>query len=199
MRRILRSLIEDVFERHDSAEFLFVIIAICVGIAYIVTLLGLTASAGEFVAVFVVSSGAHRKRALQYVMPFQVVFAAVFFASIGMLLDPAFVVDHAGEVLLFALVVVVLKAAVVFGSTRALHQPAPVAASSALLLAQIGEFSFVLSTVGTAAGLTLAGRADGEQMLIAVAVLLIALTPVLHAAGGRLARRLDPVTGPTTV
>lgn len=137
------------------------------------------------------SSGEHRKRALQYVMPFQVVFAAVFFASIGMLLDPSFVVDHAGEVLLFALAVVALKAMVVFGSARALHQTLPVAAGSALLLAQIGEFSFVLSTVGTAAGLTLAGRADGEQMLIAVAVLLIALTPVLHTLGERLARRLD--------
>ena len=41
------------------------------------------------------------------------------------------------------------------------------------------------------AGLTLAGRADGEQMLIAVAVLLIALKPMLHAAGGRVARRLE--------
>lgn len=175
----------------DEEEFLFAILAIAVGIAYLVTLFGLTASLGAFVAGLVVSSGAHRARALRYVMPFQVVFAGVFFASVGMLLDLGFVLDHVGEVLLFAVAVVVLKAVVVFVSARAFRQSIPVAAESGLLLAQIGEFSFVLSTVGTAAGLSLAGRgADGPQLFVAVAVVLIACTPALLVVGERLAARL---------
>lgn len=191
-RRLIPRLLKAVVDRTDGEEFLFVILSSSVGVAYLVTLLGLTASLGAFVAGLVVSSGEHRERALAYVMPFQVVFAAVFFASIGMLLDPAFVVHHVGAILAFAGAVVVIKAVVLFGSTRVLRQPAPIAASTALLLAQIGEFSFVLSTVGTAAGLAVAGRADGPQILIAVAVLLIALTPVLYQAGGMLARRCEP-------
>jgi CPA2 family monovalent cation:H+ antiporter-2 len=180
-----------VADHTDEEEFLFAVLAIAVGIAYLVTLFGLTASLGAFVAGLVVSSGAHRERARRYVMPFQVVFAGVFFASVGMLLDLGFVLDHVGEVLLFAVAVVVLKAVVVFGSARAFRRPVPVAAESSLLLAQIGEFSFVLSTVGTAAGLSLAGRgADGPQLFVAVAVVLIASTPALLLVGERVAARL---------
>jgi CPA2 family monovalent cation:H+ antiporter-2 len=193
-RRIVPSLLDTVAERTDGEEFLFAVLALSVGIAYLVTLLGLTASLGAFVAGLVVSSGAQRERALAYVMPFQVVFAAVFFASIGMLLDLGFVVDHVGDILFFALVVVVVKAVAVAAAGRALRQGLAVSAAAALLLAQIGEFSFVLNTVGADAGLSLAGRGDeGAQLFIAVAVILIAVTPLLKAAGERLARRLGGV------
>ena len=192
-RRLVPSLLDAVAERTDGEEFLFAVLALSVGIAYLVTLLGLTASLGAFVAGLVVSSGAHRERALAYVMPFQVVFAAVFFASIGMLLDLGFVVDHLDEVLFFAGAVVVIKAVAVTVSALVLRQGPAVSLRAGLLLSQIGEFSFVLATVGAAAGLSLAGRGeDGSQVFIAVAVVLIAVTPLLRAAGVRLAARIAP-------
>lgn len=192
-RRVVPRILDVVVARTDGEEFLFVVLALSVGIAYLVTLLGLTASLGAFIAGLVARSGDHGERALKYVMPFQVVFAAVFFASIGMLLDPAFVVDHLSEILFFALVVVVVKAVVVAGVARAFRRNAAVAVTSGLLLSQIGEFSFVLSTVGVAAGLSLAGQGeDGQQVFVAVAVLLIACTPVLLAIGRRLGARAAP-------
>jgi monovalent cation:H+ antiporter-2, CPA2 family len=173
---------------------------VSVGIAYLVTLLGLTASLGAFVAGLVMNSGTHRERALQYVIPFQVVFAAVFFASIGTLLDLGFVPDHLGDVVFFALAVITVKAVVVAVAARAFRQTAAVTAAAALLLGQIGEFSFVLNTVGSDAGLALAGQgADESQIFIAVVVLLIALTPVLRTAGQHLQRRVGTAAGSAVV
>lgn len=191
-RRIVPRILDAVVARTDGEEFLFAVLALSVGVAYLVTLLGLTASLGAFIAGLVARSGDHGERALKYVMPFQVVFAAVFFASIGMLLDPAFVMDHLAEVLFFALAVVVLKAIVVTGAALLFRRTAAVAVAAALLLAQIGEFSFVLSTVGAEAGLSVAGQgADGSQIFVAVAVVLIALTPLLDLAGRRLGARVS--------
>jgi CPA2 family monovalent cation:H+ antiporter-2 len=87
-----------------------------------------------------------------------------------------------------------VKAVAVAVAGRALRQSLAVCAATALLLAQIGEFSFVLNAVGSDAGLSLAGRgAEGAQLFIAVAVILIAVTPLLKAAGERLARRFGGV------
>jgi CPA2 family monovalent cation:H+ antiporter-2 len=189
-RNLVPRVLGAVTSRTDGEEFLFAILALAVGVAYLVTLLGLTASLGAFVAGLVVSAGPHRERALQYVMPFQIVFVAVFFASVGMLLDPRFVLEHVSEVAVLALGVVVLKALVIAAVVRVLRRPSSVSVESALLLSQIGEFSFVLATVGTVAGLAVAGQADGTQLFVAVAVVLIALTPLLQSVGRRLAGRL---------
>jgi CPA2 family monovalent cation:H+ antiporter-2 len=198
-RWVVPRLLDPVSRRTGDEQFLFAILAIGVGIAWLVTLVGLTASLGAFIAGLVVSSGRHRERAERYVMPFQIVFAAVFFASIGMLLDMGFVAETIGPVLLFAAVVVLIKFATGALAAVVFRQPLAVAAAAGLLLAQIGEFSFVLNTVGTDAGLVVAGRsADTTQAFIAVAVLLIALTPLLDALGRRVLARAGLRAVPAT-
>ena len=75
------------------------------------------------------------------------------------------------------------------GSVLALGYSAPVAAASALTLAQVGEFSFVLDRAGQAVGLSPAGLGDtGSQAFIAATVVLMVATPQLTALGARLAR-----------
>jgi CPA2 family monovalent cation:H+ antiporter-2 len=198
-RWVVPRLLDPVSRRTGDEQFLFAILAIGVGIAWLVTLVGLTASLGAFIAGLVVSSGRHRERAERYVMPFQIVFAAVFFASIGMLLDMGFVAETIGPVLLFAALVVLIKFATGALAAVVFRQPLAVAAAAGLLLAQIGEFSFVLNTVGTDAGLVVAGRsADTTQAFIAVAVLLIALTPLLDALGRRVLARAGLRAVPAT-
>lgn len=188
-RFVVPRFLDALSRRTDGEVFLVAILAVAVGIAYVVTLMGLTASLGAFVGGLVVSSGDHRERAERYVAPFQIVFAGVFFASIGMLLDPAFVVASVGSVLLLAGLVLAIKFLCTGAAALAFRQPLRVAVASGLVLAQIGEFSFVLNTVGAGAGLSVAGKgADAGQVFIAVAVLLIALTPALDAAGRRVLR-----------
>lgn len=188
-RWLVPRVLDAVSAHTDEEEFLFAVLAIAVGVAYLVTLAGLTASLGAFLAGVVVSSGRHRERAERYVMPFQIVFAAVFFASIGMLLDFGYLAGAVGPVLVLAGGLVLLKFIGVAASALAFRRGLPTAVASGLLLAQIGEFSFVLNTVGADAGLAVAGRGDATQAFVAVAVLLIAITPVLDSAGRAVLRR----------
>ena len=159
---------------------------------FAVTLVGLTASLGAFVAGLVVAAGPHRERATENILPFQGLFAAVFFASIGMLLDPAAFLDLWPVILFFCLVVVGVKVIGTGTAAAVFRRPFPVVVSSAFVLAQIGEFSFILEKIGREAGLTPAGRGDeGSQIFIAVTVILIALTPLLFSVGKGLQQRLE--------
>ena len=183
--------LDRVAEYTDDEEFLFAVLAIAAGFAWIVTFFGMTASLGAFIGGLVVSSGAHRHRAEQYVAPFQSVFAAVFFASIGMLLDFRFVLDHLVLVVLLAGFAILLKIVPIAVAARAVGERPAAAAAAAVLLAQVGEFSFVLQKVGAEAGLSVAGQGeDGDQAFIATTVFLIALTPLLYQLAIHTARRM---------
>jgi CPA2 family monovalent cation:H+ antiporter-2 len=178
---------------HASDEvFLLSIAALALVIAYAATLLGLTDSLGAFIAGLVISSGRHRERALRYITPFQMLFSAIFFASIGMLLDPSFLIDRWQLVLVLAIGAVLIKVISTGVAARVFQRPMPVIIASSLLLAQVGEFSFVLEQSGRAVGLTPAGvGAEGSQAFIGTAVLLFVLTPMLDTLGRRLVARRE--------
>jgi CPA2 family monovalent cation:H+ antiporter-2 len=191
-RWVIPLLLAKVDQYADDEEFLLAVLALAGGVAYAVTLFGLTASLGAFVAGLVVASGEHRERASADILPFQTLFAAVFFASIGMLLDPRTIVDLWPAVLFFCAVVIVVKVVGTGIAAKVFGIPIPVVAASSLVLAQVGEFAFILEQIGRDAGLTPVGRgADGSQVFIAVTVVLIAVTPGLFTAGHRLQRRLE--------
>ncbi len=180
--------LDKVAENSSDEVFLLSVAAFALIVAYIASALGLTDSLGAFIAGLVISSSRHRERALQYVTPFQMLFSAVFFASIGMLLDISFVIDHWILVVGLSVGTVVIKTIGVGVAAKAFRRPAAVVIASALLLAQVGEFSFVLEQAGRPLGLSPAGvGADGSQAFIATAVLLFVLTPVLDLAGRKAA------------
>jgi CPA2 family monovalent cation:H+ antiporter-2 len=191
-RWVIPLLLAKVDRYTDDEQFLLTVLALAGGVAYAVTLFGLTASLGAFVAGLVVASGEHRERATADILPFQTLFAAVFFASIGMLLDPRTIIDLWPQVLFFCAVVVVVKAVCTGFAARVFGLPVPVVAASSLVLAQVGEFAFILEQIGRDAGLTPVGRGDdGSQVFIAVTVVLVAVTPGLFEAGHRVQRRLE--------
>jgi CPA2 family monovalent cation:H+ antiporter-2 len=114
-----------------------------------------------------------------------------------MLLDIGFVLDNLVLVAVLAGLAVLVKVVPIAGAARLLGQRPASAAAAAFLLAQIGEFSFVLQKVGAEAGLSVAGQgAEGDQAFIATTVVLIALTPGLYRLsiiiGRRVLRRTDP-------
>ena len=137
-------------------------------------------------AVLVVAVGDHRDRAIKKILPFQVLFAAVFFASIGMLPDPQTIIDLWPVILFFCVVVVVVKLIGTGVAAKVFKRPWPVVAALSFVLAQVGEFAFILEKIGRDAGLSPADRGeDGSQVFIAVRVALIALTPLLFTVGRR--------------
>ena len=177
------------FQSHEV--FLLAILAICFGTAYLTSLLDVSISLGAFLAGLMVSESRVAARALGEVMPLQILFSATFFVSIGMLLDVGYLARNLPLVIGLAIGVVVIKLFATASAALLLRQPRAVVVSGALVLAQVGEFSFVLERAGEEAGLVPAGLANGTDAFIAVTVLLMALSPFGVRWGESLAGRLE--------
>jgi monovalent cation:H+ antiporter-2, CPA2 family len=182
-RRVMPAVLDVVARTCSPEVFLLTVVAVCFGTAYLTALAGVSVSLGAFLAGLVVSESRASTHALAEVLPLQIIFSAVFFVSVGMLLDLGFVLENLPLVLGAAAVVLVVKALTTTVAAAAVRIPVRTAVATGLLLAQIGEFSFVLLTVGTAAGLAPLGRGeDGSQVAVATTVLLMLASPLLAAA-----------------
>lgn len=187
-RRVVPALLARVAETRRTELFLLAVAAICLGTAWAVSLAGVSLALGAFLAGLLVSESDYAEHALSEILPLLTLFTAAFFLSVGMLLDPVFLVENAAAVLAAAVGVLVLKGGIAALSARALGYPLGVALAAGLALGQIGEFSFVLAIAGAEVGLAPAGLGEaGSQGLIAVTVVLMLATPGFIALGPRLA------------
>ncbi len=190
-RRVVPWVLDRLARTRRPELLLLAVVAVCFGTAWLTSLAGVSLALGAFLAGLVVSESRYAEAAIADVIPLQTVFNAVFFVSIGMLLDVGFVLDNLGLVAAAVAGVFLIKAALAGGAVLALRWPVQTAAAVALGLAQIGEFSFVLVLAGQPFGLTPAGLgAAGEQTFVATAVVLMLLTPWLLAAGPKVGERL---------
>jgi monovalent cation:H+ antiporter-2, CPA2 family len=138
----------------ESRElFLLGVCAICLGIALLTEYLGLSIEMGAFVAGLMISEAEYADEALTYVEPLRDIFAALFFAAIGMLIDPVFLLNNLELILGLVAIVFVGKFLIVTPLVRIFGYPLKTALISGLGLAQIGEFSFVLASEGQTLGL----------------------------------------------
>lgn len=194
-RRVMPPILERVARTCSQEIFLLTIIAICLGTAWLTSLAGVSLSLGAFLAGLVMSESRFSHHAFAEILPLQILFSAVFFISVGMLLDIAFVARNPLLILGVVFAVVAVKVIATSLASSMLHYPAPVVGATAFLIAQIGEFSFVLERVGRAAGLSPAGVDDmGAQTFIAATVVLMAMTPILAKAGRAFEERRNAQT-----
>jgi len=190
-RLLIPRLLDYVARTYRHELFLLTVVTLCFGTVFVTGLFGISLALGAFLAGLVVSESPYAEHTLSEILPLRTVFNAMFFMSVGMLLDVRFVLAHPGLVLGIALFIALLKALVTGGSVLALGYGPRVAAVVGLGLAQIGEFSFVLERLGREVGLQPLGRPDGDALFIASAVLLMLATPLLLPAGHRLGRWLE--------
>lgn len=191
-RRIMPKILEMVAKTCSPELFLLSVIAICFGTAYLTSLAGVSLSLGAFLAGLMVSESRFSQHALSETLPLQILFSATFFVSVGMLLDVRFLAENFPLVLGVIAVVLIIKMLTTGISVRALGYKMPVAAASALMLAQIGEFSFVLERAGREVGLSPAGMGTaGSQTFIAATVVLMVLTPLLMRVGDNLSSKIS--------
>ena len=189
-RRVMPPVLEAVARACSPEVFLLSVIALCLGTAYLTALAGVSVSLGAFLAGLVVSESRHSAHALGEVLPLQILFSATFFLSIGTLLDVRFLLEEPLLVLGAVALVLVVKSVTTAGAVLATGMGAATAASAGLLLAQVGEFAFVLERLGREEGLSPAGLGeDGSQAFIAATVLLLVATPGLAAGGRSIAAR----------
>jgi monovalent cation:H+ antiporter-2, CPA2 family len=154
--------------------FLVSVMAIGLGIGYATYLVGLSFAFGAFVAGMVLSESDYSHQALSDILPLRDVFGLLFFVSVGMLIDPAFLIANLGTVLLVVLLVASAKALVFGGITRAFGYREQIPLAVGFGLFQMGEFAFVLARVGLTKGVI---RSETFALILATAVITMILTP----------------------
>jgi CPA2 family monovalent cation:H+ antiporter-2 len=166
--------------RTGSRElFIVTIVLIALGTALASERAGLSLALGAFLAGLVVSESEFDAQVLTEIIPLRDLFATLFFVSLGMLLEPGFLLDHLGLVAALAVVLVLGKLLIVGGAMLAAGVNYRIAARSAAFLSQMGEFSFVLAGVAMADGII---AHDEYETILAVALISILATPFLVQA-----------------
>jgi CPA2 family monovalent cation:H+ antiporter-2 len=158
-------------------------LSFCFAAAALTGLIGMSPAYGAFLAGMVIGNSRHREKLLHQIEPIQSILLMVFFLSVGLLLDLAYIWDNLGMVLLVLVVATVAKTGLNIAILSALREPWTRAFLTGALLAQIGEFSFLLAAVGLSAGLI---TTEDHPLLVAITVLSLAASPFWLA----LARRL---------
>lgn len=137
---------------------------------------GASMALGAFLAGMVVGQSPVSAQAAADALPMRDAFAVLFFTSVGMLFDPMFIVREPALVVACLAIVMVGKPIAALVIVALIGYPARTALTVALGLAQIGEFSFILSDLGRTYGLL---SADGHNVLVACALVSITLNPIL--------------------
>ena len=187
-RYVVPRLLRVVVDTRKREVFLLTIVLLCLGTAWASSRIGLSLALGAFIAGLIISDSEYSHQALGEMLPLREVFNSLFFVSMGMLFDVRTLVAHPLLILAALGATVALKAGVTMGVSWLLGLSLRTTIIAALAIAQIGEFSFVLSKAGLEARLL---DADLYQLFLAVAVGTMALTPALHAMAPGLAAWLE--------
>jgi CPA2 family monovalent cation:H+ antiporter-2 len=142
-----------VLKKYLNDETLLIVAAgLCLGMVLFATYVGFSAALGAFIMGSILAETVIVKRIEHLVEPIKNLFGAVFFVSVGMMLNPEVIVEYAG--LIGILVVVVLTGRIFFATIGVLAsgEGLKVALQAGFSLAQIGEFSFIIATLGTSLG-----------------------------------------------
>ena len=167
--------------RMRSAElFLLVALAIGLGTAALTQAVGLSLALGAFLAGLIISESDYAHETLARLLPLRDTFGALFFVTVGGLLDPRSVLDNLAVLAVLVVLIVVGKAVIRAGVVWLFGEPLSIAALVGVGLAQIGEFSFVLVQVARDAGHV--GH-DIYSAILAASLLTILINAALMRVG----------------
>lgn len=181
-RFVVPLILNNVVQTHSRELFLISIVLICIGTAWLTSLVGLSLALGAFLAGLVISESHYGHQAFSEILPLKDIFVILFFVSIGMLLDINSVIRNPFYVLLGVLAILVIKFIVGMLVPVVLGYPLRIGILVGVTLSQIGEFSFVLSKEGINLGL-LSG--DDYQVFLASAIITMVFTPFMIQGSGR--------------
>jgi len=176
--KLLPRLLAMVAAWNSRELFLVSICAIGLGLGYLTHLVGLSFAFGAFVAGMVLSESDYGHQALSDIIPLRDLFGLLFFTSVGMLLNPSFLVAHWLPVLVLVLVACGGKGLIMAATARIFGYRNVVPLAVGLGLFQIGEFSFVMAQLGLRTG---ALSADQHAYMLSAAVISMILTPMASA------------------
>ena len=179
-RRLFPWLLWKIARTGSRELFTLCVVAAAVGIAYgSAELFGVSFALGAFFAGMVMRESPLSYRAAEESLPFRDAFSVLFFVSVGMLFDPHVLVREPLHVFAVVTIIIFGKSLAAFFLVLLFRYPRNTALTVSASLAQIGEFSFILASLGISLGLL---PAEGQSLILAGAIISIALNPLVFRA-----------------
>ena len=179
-RRVLPWLLWQIARTGSRELFVLSVITAAIGIAYgAAQLFSVSFALGAFFAGMMMRESEFSHRAAEESLPLRDAFSVLFFVSVGMLFEPAILLEQPAHVISVVGIIMVGKSIAALAIVLAFRYPLNTALTVSASLAQIGEFSFILAGLGLSLGLL---PAEGMSLVLAAALISIALNPVLFAA-----------------
>lgn len=183
--RILPWVLQQVENTRSPEMFTLGVVAIAIGVAFGSSqLFGVSFALGAFFAGVVINESDAKHRVEKRLRPFQDAFAVLFFVAVGMLFDPAILVEQPLRVLAVLAIILVGKTLAAMAIVLALGRERSTALKVSAALAQIGEFSFILAGMGVSLAVL---PEEGLSLIVAGALLSITLNPLVFRLAARMA------------
>jgi CPA2 family monovalent cation:H+ antiporter-2 len=174
----------------DTPElFTGIVLLLVLGIGWLTEQAGLSMALGAFLAGVLIAETEYRPQVMGDVQPFRGILLALFFMTVGMDVNLTLVWERAPALLALVTTLLVVKAGILTGLARGFGLPVGTSAAVGVMLAQGGEFAFVLFSLARQAGVLPQETAQGAILVVALSM---AATPLLLEASRRLAHRFDP-------
>ena len=165
-------------------------LALCFLMALLAEEIGLSTELGAFLAGSLLAGTVHAERVEHLITPCKNLFGAVFFVSVGFMVQPAMILKYIAPILLLAVVAIVGKLFFLTLGGLAAGQELDVSVSSAAAQTQVGEFSFIIAGLGQSLSVT---GAFLYPIIVAVSVVTTFTTPFLLKLAGPLTRLLERI------
>ncbi len=188
-KRLIPWILQTVSYTGSRELFRLAVLAIALGVAFgAAQLFDVSLELGAFFAGMMMGESKLAQRAAEETLPLRDAFAVLFFVSIGMLFNPMVLVHSPWIVLAAFLIIVVGKSVAALGIVLAFGRPMKTALTIAVSLSQIGEFSFILASLGVAEGLL---SAEARDVILAAAIASILVNPLLFVGLDKVMARMD--------
>ena len=204
-RRVVPWSLERVARTGSRELFTLSVLAIALGVAFgSAALFGVSFALGAFFAGMLLNESELSHKAANDSLPLRDAFAVLFFVSVGMLFNPAILVEHPLQVLATVFIIIISKSLAAFLIVRAFGHPKSTALTISASLAQIGEFAFIIAGLGVALNIL---PVQGQNLVLAGALISIMLNPMIfqlldrwqakHQAAAPVAVEPEPAPGPS--
>lgn len=192
-RTVVPYLLYHIVRLRSPEVFIISVVLLSLGTSWVTSQVGLSLALGAFIAGIVLSESEYSHQIVADILPFRDVFNSVFFISIGMLLSVSALVGDISTVLAWVGALILGKALIVLAVVRLLGYSLRVSTMTALGLAQVGEFSFILAKAGLPEGLL---SESDYQRFLAASILSMIATPLLIKAAPRIGYALQSAFAP---
>lgn len=175
-----------------TESFTAVLFVAVLGSAWVAFHVGLSMALGAFIMGVALSGTEHRHRLREEVLPFKNLLLGLFFVSVGLTIDVSVLTEHTAKILMHVLVIVSAKTLVLYLAARVIRMEHAPAARLSFLLAQAGEFAFVILGTLLAAGVVTHAQFASGIMVVALTTVMTSWLDALGVAWSRLSRPAVP-------